>query len=107
MQITIDVNSPLTAMDRKILESVLGQAGAAEWPPAPVPEPSQAQDEPQPAEQVFDELMAQAVALASDMAENGQKGPIKKALVQAGARRVTEITEIETLKKFIQALQEG
>lgn len=110
MQITIDTNEELSAKDLQILALLTGGEApakpaakkAAAAKPAPDPEPEQAADEDLVGGAP---TMADAVALATKLVSAGQSAKIKEALADAGAKRVSELSE-DAIPGFVAALSD-
>lgn len=106
MQLTIDTNEVITDQDREILALLTGgsakpAAKKAAAPKQPDPEPAAEED------LVGGEAptMADAVALATKLVSAGQSAKVKEALADAGAKRVSELSE-EAIPGFVAALSD-
>lgn len=85
MQITLDVNQPLTATERAVLEVLLGKGA-----PAPTATPV---EEPKAAEKAETFTLEDIAAEAQKLMASGDRDKVKKVLESMGVSRVRELAE--------------
>lgn len=112
--LTIDTTQPLSDTDRLILQALLGQespsaatetsqgaqapATASKAKKAPKDDAGDTSEGPNP------DLLAEAVHRATALIDEKKGAKVRAALKKAGAVKVTELTDDESIRKFLAAL---
>lgn len=130
MKITINTETPLSAQEREVLRTLLGESEPsvdgspaaakessedsspaprrratkkASAPKKPDPEPDEDEaDDDDAGEEEEESLFDQAVAAATKLASSGQGAKVRKALTKIGVKKVSDIKSDKDLKKFLE-----
>lgn len=111
MYVVINTNEELSDQDREVLALLTGNSAAPPAKPAAAKKAAPAAKsapEPEPEEDLVGgdaPTMADAVALATKLVSAGQSAKVKEALADAGAKRVSELSE-EAIPAFVAALSD-